>query len=97
MTRYELGDAPRWRRAHQWLPLPFSEAAEKILKIIDAHLAEMTPAEQETRLAAARAFLKTRPPWRGRTVPGFPCTRTKPNGFGSWEEWRRVPGVAGGS
>jgi len=93
MTRYALGDGPRRRRAHQWLPDILSEPVERLVAILDAHLAKMTPAEQKARLAAGHVFLKAHPSWRGRTVPGLPCTRMEPGGFGSWEEWRTMPGV----
>ena len=96
MTRYELGEAPRRRRAHQWLPDLFSEPVERLAAILDAHFASLKEPKRTAALiafhAAAHAADK---PFRGRTVPGFPCTRTKPGGIGEWEEWRRVPGVAG--
>ena len=95
MTRYDLGDGPRRRRAHQWLPDLFSEPVERLAAILAEHFATMSAEERATRLAATRPILKAGRPFRGRTVPGFPCTRTKPGGFGCWAEWRRVPGVAG--
>jgi hypothetical protein len=94
ITRYELSDGPR-RRVPKWIPDLLSDPMEKLAAILAAHFATMNAEERAARLAATRPMLKAGRPFRGRTVPGCPCTRTKPDGVACWEEWRMVPGVAG--
>jgi len=91
MTRCDLGDGPR-RLAPQWLPDLLGDPMEKLVAILAAHFATMNAEERAARLAATRPMLKAGRPFRGRTVPGCPCTRTKPGGVACWEESRRVPG-----
>lgn len=95
MTRYTVGDGPRRRRAHQWEPDILSEPVERLAAILAEHFATMSAEEAAMRRAAARPIPKAGRPFRGLSVPGLPCTRTKPGGFGRWEEWQTVLGVSG--
>ena len=97
MTRYALGHGPRRERAHQWLPDLLSEPVERLAAILDAHFASLDEPKRTAALAAFHAEVEILKPFRGGAVPGLPCTRTKPGGVRSWEEWRKVPAVAGHS